>query len=686
MRTAWGWERRSRGSSRESRFRGRALGMWGLLASVCFSDAVHGYGPGCPYPNPEPVVLTSGDYLFISMKWCGITEAPSVNAPASSLPGCTNPGDDPLTFKGMLWRRHERASDAIFIPQCRITLRSGGTVHFSQYLKFNDLDTSVGAPGDIVVEPDDAEMYQTWHECDELWGSQTKGIIAVSVRRLINTSGESVWRAASYVGSFTAPYLAANDPTEECQLNERSLAHEVGHILTLQHSNSADNLMESGGLGAEISTGQCNSMRNHLDSNTLLDPPGGLGGGGQARNLVDFVFDTRRERGVGGKANHLDIRKVVAIDDSASGGDLSFYIGTEGLMPRREGQVTTYWIALDTDNDPATGADPFGFFPGRPMRGVELIAQIQGEGERVAAALFAPNADGRWVAVELGRLVLADIRDISLVCDPLPSYRGPSSFPKFSEVGFRIDSGAFARLRFPAGGRLFPRGLRLQAAASMPGVQAVDLAPDEGGVLEFPEIVFPSIAVQGRAARGEVVPVVVDDMTPEVGLMLFLGRFAIGLDARTDRRGHAEFEFVVPAEAPLGPTLLTVGVGDPSQPDNAVTADTVLEVVGRRRELFVRGDADADGVLNLTDAIRILSYLFRGGPAPECLDAADVNDDGGRRPDITDVVSLLDWLFRGTTAPRPPTPSAAEYAAADCGIDPTPDDAMDCSLSAARCQ
>src|SRR5262245_25367807 len=103
---------------------------------VLFLSATQAYGPGCPYPVPEPVVLSGVDDLFITMKWSGITEAPSVSAPAASLPGCTNPGDAPLTFKGMLWRRHERASDGIFIPQCRITLRSGGTVHFSSYLKF----------------------------------------------------------------------------------------------------------------------------------------------------------------------------------------------------------------------------------------------------------------------------------------------------------------------------------------------------------------------------------------------------------------------------------------------------------------------------------------------------------------------------------------------------------------------
>jgi hypothetical protein len=456
----------------------------------------------------------------------------------------------------------------------------------------------------------------------------------------------------------------------------------VGHILNHPfHSNTAGNLMESGGSGATLTTNQCNTMRSHLESNTLLDPPAGAAE--NARNLVDFVFDTRRERRPA--RSHLDIRKVVAIDDSATGGNLAFHLGTEGLMPRAGVAVTTYWIALDTDNDARTGGDPAGFMPGRPIAGVELVAQVVAQGERAAAALFAPGERGQWVEVDLGRLITAAVRDISLVCDPLPAYRGPSIFPKFSEVDFIISAEAFERLRFPAGGRLFPAGLRLQAAASTPGVEAVDLAPDDGGILKFPLIVFPSIQVQRQAARGEVVRVVVDQMTPNVDLMVFLGQFGIPVVARTDSQGHGEFEFTVPAAARLGPTLLTVGVGDPQNPDNAVTADAVLEIVGTVRRIFVRGDVDSDGILNITDPVNILSFLFTGGAAPACMDAADVDDSGGAGPDISDAVNLLSWLFLGGADPRPPSPSAADYPAADCGPDAT-QDAMDCLTPAAKCR
>jgi hypothetical protein len=77
-----------------------------------------------------------------------------------------------------------------------------------------------------------------------------------------------------------------------------------------------------------------------------------------------------------------------------------------------------------------------------------------------------------------------------------------------------------------------------------------------------------------------------------------------------------------------------------------------------------RGDAQADGVVNLTDVVTVLDYLFRNGPSLPCSDAADANDDGA--VDVSDAVALLFHLF-ASQGPLPP-PSTS------CGMDPTDDD------------
>ncbi|MGQ9589956.1 MAG: FG-GAP-like repeat-containing protein [Planctomycetota bacterium] len=71
---------------------------------------------------------------------------------------------------------------------------------------------------------------------------------------------------------------------------------------------------------------------------------------------------------------------------------------------------------------------------------------------------------------------------------------------------------------------------------------------------------------------------------------------------------------------------------------------------------FRRGDADGDGRVNLTDAVRALLWLFAGAGAPACLDAADSNHDG--TVNLTDAVAVLGYLFLGGAPPPAPGPEA----------------------------
>lgn len=78
---------------------------------------------------------------------------------------------------------------------------------------------------------------------------------------------------------------------------------------------------------------------------------------------------------------------------------------------------------------------------------------------------------------------------------------------------------------------------------------------------------------------------------------------------------------------------------------------------------FRRGYASDDGALDLSDAIRVLEYLFAGGAAPACAKAADANDDGSL--DISDPIRIIAHLFKS----HGPLPAPSER----CGSDPTPD-------------
>jgi hypothetical protein len=80
---------------------------------------------------------------------------------------------------------------------------------------------------------------------------------------------------------------------------------------------------------------------------------------------------------------------------------------------------------------------------------------------------------------------------------------------------------------------------------------------------------------------------------------------------------------------------------------------------------FRRADANQDGRADISDAIFGLGFLFQGGIAPVCMDAADANDDG--TVDISDAVTTLGVIFLGQG--EIPSPGLSH-----CGPDPTPDE------------
>ncbi|MGE4632607.1 MAG: proprotein convertase P-domain-containing protein, partial [Planctomycetota bacterium] len=115
--------------------------------------------------------------------------------------------------------------------------------------------------------------------------------------------------------------------------------------------------------------------------------------------------------------------------------------------------------------------------------------------------------------------------------------------------------------------------------------------------------------------------------------------------------------------APTDGTLLVTG----HAVAGAISADSLIPGFPPS-PLMRRGDCNADGQLNIADAIAALSLLFLGSGDPPCADACDVNDDG--QIDIADPVYQLDWLFGRRETLPPPYPN--------CGNDPTAD-SIDCS-------
>lgn len=90
---------------------------------------------------------------------------------------------------------------------------------------------------------------------------------------------------------------------------------------------------------------------------------------------------------------------------------------------------------------------------------------------------------------------------------------------------------------------------------------------------------------------------------------------------------------------------------------------------------FIRGDANGDLRLDIADPVWTLSALYLDGPPAVCADAADSNDDG--LVDASDVVGVIEYLFKAGGPPSSPFP--------ECGADVTEDD-LGCLGSSPACQ
>ncbi|HAK96653.1 MAG TPA: hypothetical protein DCM87_17090, partial [Planctomycetes bacterium] len=123
-----------------------------------------------------------------------------------------------------------------------------------------------------------------------------------------------------------------------------------------------------------------------------------------------------------------------------------------------------------------------------------------------------------------------------------------------------------------------------------------------------------------------------------------------------------------------GEYTATLTVTDNFGSTGTASVTITVEPAGTR---FKRGDSNADGKVDIADAICTLGYLFGMPDDPskqkvrDCMDAADANDDG--KLDIADAVKVLGYLF-SQTGPLPDP-------FAECGLDPS-DDAIECEVFA----
>lgn len=136
--------------------------------------------------------------------------------------------------------------------------------------------------------------------------------------------------------------------------------------------------------------------------------------------------------------------------------------------------------------------------------------------------------------------------------------------------------------------------------------EAAPLPPGYGPVLKL------QFSVSGSAQPGQTVPVVLD-----------------GYDEYEPRFSSIHAVYLLPTVAGL------------------ITVESSGCCVGDRGNV----DGDGEDLVNIVDVTHLAAYLFGDGPAPPCLDEADVAVDGVAN--IVDLTYLVAYLFGGGPAPGP---------------------------------
>jgi hypothetical protein len=64
------------------------------------------------------------------------------------------------------------------------------------------------------------------------------------------------------------------------------------------------------------------------------------------------------------------------------------------------------------------------------------------------------------------------------------------------------------------------------------------------------------------------------------------------------------------------------------------------------------GDPNNDGATNLADAVYVINYVFKGGPAPAPYPVCSGDPNADCAVNLADAVYVINYVFKGGPAPK----------------------------------
>jgi outer membrane protein assembly factor BamB len=131
-----------------------------------------------------------------------------------------------------------------------------------------------------------------------------------------------------------------------------------------------------------------------------------------------------------------------------------------------------------------------------------------------------------------------------------------------------------------------------------------------------------------------------------------------------DENRKVDFEISWPVEGEVGILYeVIVNIIHPSD-ENPLNDEKTLQIVTVEYSGSC-GDANSDGSVNVSDAVRIINYVFVGGDPPSPLACGDANSDG--LVNVSDAVRVINYVFIGGDPPGDCAPGSLNWVDGDCG-------------------
>jgi hypothetical protein len=554
---------------------------------------------------------------LVPISWCAMQ---GTNAATGAIPiPQPYPGTPPdTTTDGILWRRHERATDNIYAPQAQMTFRSSVNNPFDpskpdliHFPVIQDVTTGAGHGqlGDVLGDPvtifstsnPNPETRKLYDQCRAEWVNKYKrsdGIFAVNINRFVDTNGNRLSNLAGMGGWMTdngiysggaivvdnTTIFSGTLHTFEFDTADQLVGHEFGHALGLDHRTddplalmspgphqknpgggdfTIDNLKLN---STEVATVRANALKL---TGVQTDPPGLILDGDVVGTLA--VDETQEHDLV---PPHLDLAALHAALDQTEG--LAVF-GAElfGAFPSDED--ASYWILVDTDADPMTGGGPSDVAglmgPTTGFQGIDLAIRADvfdgGEGPEASGAVWR-FVNGAFVAVSSEDFAFR-LQRMNWYLDP-PAGVASCGVQCFGILFHTVSvSIANSLVGLQLGSPFLIQALAVDAGGTK---DALDETPGEEGkafILGLPD--FAHCFPQSDGITGRTVQVELEGLTPDSPIHGLLGPRLV-YTGTTDAAGGGTIDLPIPADAEPGLHLVTVGVDD-----TAFTADCAVNVV-----------------------------------------------------------------------------------------------------------